>query len=400
LSGSLLEEQTMTRRLALLLSTLLTAASEVASDPADTDAAVPPEAVIGVVPFEPQGFSNRVFVNLAPEGNRPFVWLLDTGAQDSVMTPLAARAAGVSVRRTKSSPYVRKTRLGRSVRFWVDTRRGDTGSRTGREYGALGGGFLEEYVVEIDFPDRTVRFLDPKRYEVPEIVRGEGERVLPMRLEARRPFVEVELGGEKVQVLLDTGAPHNLILSGRAARKVGIDWKSLPDFGRLGSTVGPVEVRLHESDVFSFAGFQFGTMPIVVAPKGWYNMGGSTDSALGFDVLRQFVVRLDYPRRRMWLKRTGDPTVTYLGVDYSLVRLSGAYIASTVDGYVVVGIAPESPAARIGLRPGDVPVTAVGERSLDIEEFISSVASGEKISVARQQGRIWVDVVLPEAESD
>ena len=60
--------------------------------------------------------------------------------------------------------------------------------------------------------------------------------------------------------------------------------------------------------------------------------------------------------------------------------------------------APESPAARIGLRPGDVPVKAAGEGAFDIEEFIGRVASGEEITVARQQGEIWVDVVLPEAE--
>jgi len=388
----------MIRRLAALLFALLAAGPVAASGPAQPEGDVPPEAVIGVVPFERQGFSNRIFVNLAPEGNRPFVWMLDTGAQGNVMTPLAARAAGVSVRRTKSSPYVRKTRLGRSVRFWVDTSSSDTGSRTGWEYGVLGGEFLEEYVVEIDFPNRVVRFLDPKRYEVPETVSGEDERVLPMRVEAKRPFVEVEIGGKTTQVVLDTGAPDNLILSGHAARKVGIDWKSLPDFGRLGSTVGPVEVRLHESDVFRLAGFAFGNLPILVAPKGVYNIGGNTDSAVGFDVLRQFVVRLDYPRERLWLERTGDPKVTYLGVDYSLVRRSGAYIASKVDGYVVVGIAPESPAAKIGLRPGDVPVNAIGEGAFEIEEFIGRVESSEEITVARQRDGIWVDVVLPEAE--
>jgi antitoxin (DNA-binding transcriptional repressor) of toxin-antitoxin stability system len=43
-------------------------------------------------------------------------------------------------------------------------------------------------------------------------------------------------------------------------------------------------------------------------------------------------------------------------------------------------------------------VKAVGEGTLDIEEFIRRVASGEEVTVARQQGKIWVDVVLPEAE--
>lgn len=379
---------------------LLIAAPALALQAAPARHVVPEEAVVGVVPFERQGETNRVYVNLAPEGNRPFVWLLDTGAQGNVMTPLAARAAGVSVRRTKSTPYVRNTRLGRSVRFWVDTRSSDTGSKTGWEYGLLGGEFLEEYVVEIDFPRRVVRFLDPKRYEVPKTVSAEGESVVPMRVRGKRPFVDVEIGGRSTQVLLDTGMPDNLVLSGKAAGRLGIDWKSLPDFGRYGSTVGPVEVRLHETDVFRFAGFSFRTMPVVVAPRGWYNIGGNTDSAMGFDVLRQFVVRFDYPRQRLWLKRTGDGRGTYLGVDYALTRRVGVYMKSTVDGYVVIGIAPDSVAARIGLRPGDVPVNPLGEGALDLSEFIAKVEAGEEITVARRQGKVWVDTPLPEARYD
>jgi hypothetical protein len=316
------------------------------------------------------------------------------------MTPLAARAAGVTVRRTKSSPYVRETRLGRSVRFGVATRRSDTGSSTGMEYGLLGGEFLEEFVVEIDFPRRVVRFLDPGRYEVPETVSAADERVIPMRVRGKRPFVEVEVEGRSTQVLLDTGMPNNIVLSGKAAGALGIDWKALPDFGRFGSTVGPVEVRLHESDAFRFAGFEFGTLPVMVAPKGWYNIGGNTDSGLGFDTLRRFVVRLDYPRERIWLKSTGDSRATFLGVDYTLTRRVGLFMNLTGQGYQVIAISPDGSAARIGLRPGDVPVNPAGEGPLDLAEFIGRIEAGEEITVARRRGRVFVDTILPEASPD
>lgn len=357
---------------------------------------VPPQAVVGDLPFEARGELNRIYVNLAPDGRKPFVWLLDTGAQASVMTPLAARAARVSVRRQKTTPYIRGTRLGRDLRFWVDTRSSDTGSRTGWEYGLLGGEFLEEYVLELDFPARRVRFLDPRRYRVPEATDADDERVVPLSISAKRPFVEIELEGRRTRVLLDTGAPDNLVLSGRAAKKLGIDWKTLPDFGRYGSTVGPVDVRLHESEGFSLGGFGFASMPVVVAPRGWYNIGGNTDSALGFDVLRQFVVRIDYPRRRLWLKRTGDPRVTYLGIDYELTRASGVFVGAMIDGYWIVGVRPESPGARIGLLPGDrLPATEAGDLP-DVAGFLSRVAAEEQIRVLRGDGDAAVDVVLPE----
>jgi predicted aspartyl protease len=320
--------------------------------------------VLDVLPFVERGEWNRVYVDLAPEGNRPFVWLLDTGAQASVMTPLAARAAHVSVRRVKNSPYVRKTRLGRNVRFWVDTSTSDTGSPTGWEYGLLGGEFLAEYVVEIDFPRRVVRFIDPEKYEVPKEVDAPGEQVLPMRVIVNRPFIEFEINGETSRSLLDTGTPMDLIISGRAARNAGIDWEQLPRAGRVQTTRGPMEVRLYEASDFRFGGFEFGRMPVLVAPRGWYNIGGNTDSALGFDVLRQFVVRLDYRRGRLWLKRSGDPTVTYLGVDYERTRRCGALLRAPAGGTWSSAFFPTLPRSASGCARATCPCTpSVGDHS-------------------------------------
>lgn len=53
-------------------------------------------------------------------------------------------------------------------------------------------------------------------------------------------------------------------------------------------------------------------MPLLVAPKGLYNMGPN-DSVIGYEILRQFVIRIDYKRKRLWLKRSADPGVTFGG---------------------------------------------------------------------------------------
>lgn len=90
-----------------------------------------------------------------------------------------------------------------------------------------------------------------------------------------------------------------------------------------------MEVRLHETDAFRFAGFPFGRVPVVVSPRGWSNM------------------------------------------------------------------APESPAAKIGLRPGDQPVEPDTEGPLDLEAFIAKVEAGEPVTVARPRGRRQIETVLP-----
>jgi hypothetical protein len=356
----------------------------------------PPEAVVGAFPFEPSHEPNRIYVNLAEEGSAPFVMLLDTGANASVVTPLMARHLNVTVRRDKSSPYRRGTRLGRDLQFWVDTRSSDTGSKTGWEYGLLGGEFMDDYVVDIDFAARKVLFLDPKKYMVPEQVDAPDERVLGLRLASSRISVPVSLGGQQVDVMLDTGAPPPLILSGKAARKVGIDVEALPRFGRGGTTVGPMEQRFYEAERFAFGDFPIEPLPVIVAPKGWYNIAGNTDSVIGYDVLRHFHVRIDYPRRRMWLKRIPGKKVTLYGADYAVAKAIGAFLIPFAGYYEAWRVAPDGPAAKYGLRDGDRIERGKGEAKLGSEDVAQRIEQRGSLSVRRLEGDAVVEVELPE----
>ena len=175
---------------------------------------MPSDAVVATLPFLADGEPNRIYVDLAPEGRAPFRLMLDTGASSSVFTPLAARAAGVSVRALKRTPYRHSTRLGRDLQFQVDTRFSDTGARTGWEYGLLGANFLDKYVLELDFAAGTVRFLDPEKYAVSEQTTDAAEAIVPMKLISGRPLIEIGVGGRPIEVMLDTGCPVTAVLSG------------------------------------------------------------------------------------------------------------------------------------------------------------------------------------------
>lgn len=358
-----------------------------------------PEAVVGVLPFESGDEPNRVLVDLAMEGSKPFVMMLDTGAAASVVTPLMARQLGVSVRRAKQTPYRRKTRLGRDVQFWIDTESSDTGSRTGWEYGILGGDFLGKYVVEIDFPARRVRMLDPKRYRVPEQVSGPDESSIPFELVGWRIHVPIEIGDKSVEVLLDTGAMDNAILSGKAATKVGVDVASLPHFGTGGTVMGKMELSFYEAESFRFAGFEFGAMPLLVAPRGWYNLGGPNDSVIGYDLLQQFVIRIDYPRRRLWLKRTGDRRTRFFGADYAAAKRIGAYLTPFQRSLYVFGVAAGGPAERFGLRNGDAIVSPFGDPPPVAADVVERIEGRKELTVAREQNGVWVDLILPESQA-
>ena len=381
------------RRAALAAGVLAVTVSAASAGPAPEPA---PEAVVATLPFRPADEPNRVVIDLSPTAERRFEMMIDTGAADSVVTPLVARELGVSVRRTKSTPYRKATALGRDIQFWVDTQTSDTGSKTGFEYGVVGGEFLDDYVVEIDFPGRRVRFLDPKKYATPESVDAPDEAVIPVKIVGNRIHLPVELDGKRIELLLDTGAPDTMVLSGAAASGLGIDVAKLAPFGTGGTVLGPMEQRFHEAGEFRIGGFASGPFPVIVAPKGWYNLAGSNDSVIGVDAVRPFVLRIDYGRKRLWLKRTGDLRVTFFGASYEVAKKIGALLFPRRDSVGVNILTPDGAAAKYGLRDGDAIVPVAGEKLPVFDEIVNRIVERQELTVARPtEDGLWVDLVLP-----
>jgi predicted metalloprotease with PDZ domain len=161
-----------------------------------------------------------------------------------------------------------------------------------------------------------------------------------------------------------------------------------------------MQMRLLETDGFRFAGIDFGRIPLIVAPRGWYNLAGSTDSVLGTDALHQFVLRIDYPRRRLWLKRSGDQRITLFGADYAAAKEVGAFLSESRGTYSVWRVVPGGVAATYGLREGDAIVWPAGQAPLTLDEVLGRLKAREELTVARRQGEVWVDLILPEQSLD
>jgi len=266
--------------------------------------AVPAEAVRAELPFlDAPDADAGVRVDLAKPGSRPLPLQIDTGSAESFATPVAARDLGISIRRDKQTPYRRSTRLDRDVELIVDTRRGDTGAAPGGEWAILGGRFLAAFVVELDLPGRKVRFLDPDRYTVPDHVDAADEQVLPVRLDSGAPVLDVEIGGARVPAMLSTAALGTLLLPGGWAADAGVAMdpeatksvqQPMPGAGKLeAATASSVRIgRFEEKDV-----------PILVAELGAQGAGPRSQAILGLGLLDRYVVRIDYPRHRVWMSR-------------------------------------------------------------------------------------------------
>jgi predicted aspartyl protease len=332
----------------LLLPALGTPAAGAPEEP-------PPEAVVGDLPFLDGTSPSAIFLDLAPEGSaRALSLQLDTGANTTVLTPPFARSLGVNVRSLKSSPYRRRTRLGRDLLFQVSTGGSDQSARFAPfDYGLLGGDFLDDYVVELDYAARRVRFLDPERWSVPETTSAADAAVLPFQLVGARPVVEVRLDGEPVKMLLDTGSPVGVIVGGRTAKTLVGETRPLRGFQMFG-VHGEIAAQLAEARQLGLGPFTIENQPLIVAPRGLYQQGTASDSVIGHDLLALFTVRIDYPKRRLWLRRKAPLEGRLLGLDWAPARASGALLERRDDHVWVRFVAGGSAADRLGLAPNDL----------------------------------------------
>ncbi len=383
----------------------------------------PPDGVYADLPFldSTEGVDvnpEHIVLDMAAEGHRALPLMIDTGASFSVLTPGFAKQVGVSVRRTKNSPYRRKSALGRDVQFYVDTSSSDTGARSGWEIGVLGGNVLEKYTVEFDYVARRVRFLDPRKHPVPKEPAHAGEIVVPVQIVGRRPYVVLNLGNGKASFLVDTGAPFDLELSEKTAVRLGISHEE-GDIVEGSNAIGADRALVTEVDSVRIGDREVGPSELKVTladGSGWRhtNNAGRDEAVLAASFLNRFHVRIDYVHSRMSLvplsaeerekvvaSLEGGATQARKVIDWvpATVRLAKAGLDVTVielGQFRVDKAKAFGPGSKIGLRKGDVITNASGEKLLTADSIEARIVNGRELTVARESRGIWIDMVLPE----
>ena len=133
-----------------------------------------------------------------------------------------------------------------------------------------------------------------------------------------------------------------LMLSGEFAQAAGVPSAPVAGFEMRG-VLGRVESEMGMANRLDVGPFAFFEVATAVAPNGFFNMGFSGDSIVGFDLLAQFLVRIDYPRARVWLRR--DPDARF------------AFDARDPDTFVDLEwpLPPEPPDALVAQAPRAAP---------------------------------------------
>lgn len=333
---------------------------------ADADFAMPAMAAtariaapggVARVPFEL--VNNHIYADGAIDG-KPARFLVDTGGVN-LLTPAAARKFGIAGEGRLAGrgvgeetvdlalAHAKEVRLGDAVLsdpvfYVIDL--GKLREVEGHESdGLVGYEMFRRFGVTIDYARRELVLAEPGRFAPPA-----GARKVPFELAERIPIVRGTLDGVPARISVDTGSRASLTLHAPFARAHGLVAKygAAPD-GVVGWGVGgPSRGRLARFGTLELGGLAIDGIAgdLYVGDKGAF-ASPDLDGNLGGGVLRRFTVAFDYGAKTMYLA----PNDAFPKPDE--VDRSGLWLLGADDALEVADAAPDSAAARAGLRAGD-----------------------------------------------
>jgi len=304
-----------------------------------------------------------VFVQVSVNGSSPLDFIVDTGAEVTVLNSSRLAQLGLAAigelaigggGGNAAMSYVRGVSFalpGVQLRDQIvtavplDALEGPLGHRID---GILGYDFLSRFVVELDYPKARLTLYDRAVGHQP------GGQPIPLLLQGAVPNVRatIDVAGRSVaaQLIVDTGCKCELAFNApftRAHRLIETSPKLLPQRSRgaggetddvVGRVAGLGLAQLHLRSLI--AAFSRDTAGALANPERAGLLGG--------ELLRRFTATFDYDRKTMWLD--GAP-----GFDRPS-RLIGAGIqwSPGPDGLTIQRVVDGGPGAQAGLAAGDV----------------------------------------------
>ncbi|SHF80193.1 Aspartyl protease [Mariniphaga anaerophila] len=221
-------------------------------------------------------------------------------------------------------------------------------------HGLIGFNLFKDYIVKIDYSNEKITLFRPEHYKYRD---RKKDIILPLHLDGNKPFVRTSIVTEDLQevpvkLLVDTGASDALWLSEKSDDRIDIPQNHIETFlgkglnGDLYGTKGRID------------GLWVGPMvlpkPIVAFPNSELidQLISSNDrnGTLGAEILRRFIVTMDYRNSRMTLRPT------YRVKEEFNYNMSGMEVINPMPGlpiFTITDIRENSPAYFAGLQVND-----------------------------------------------
>ncbi len=233
--------------------------------------------------------------------------------------------------------------------------------------GIIGGDFIKQFVVEIDYPAHVLRFHDRDKFTYS----GPGESI-PMRLNSGgHPIIDAEVTvtgrpAVKGKFVIDIGSGSALALH---APFVAQEHLPLPDQKTIramggGGTGGKVTGRTGRVAELRIGKFQIADTPTLFSEdKSGAFASRELQGNIGAQILRKFKVFLDYARDRIILEPNSSLR------DLIAPASSGVRVLAEGADYKtfrVEDLLENSPATEAGLQVGDLLLSVDGHAAAEL----------------------------------
>jgi hypothetical protein len=230
--------------------------------------------------------------------------------------------------------------------------------------GIMGLSVVKSTITEINFQKGKFIFY-PKSFDITQRVPDNKTtflaNLLPTGFSALEMRVKTEAGKSMI-LALDTGNAFYATTHRDVLDRVGI-WPIArkPSFMTMASVAsGPVDswyIRMPKLSIFGVP-VESSVWSIIDLPAG----SADSDGTVGFGFLKNFNIIIDYERRRIWFENfTGkvhDEEPAGTGMD--------VYWDKASKNYFVVRVQDGSPAAKGGIKKGDLLLSVDGDEALNI----------------------------------
>ena len=264
-------------------------------------------------------------------------------------------------------------------------------------HGIIGYDLFRDFVVDINYATKIIKFYDPDQYVYKNDKKGE---TLPLSIDKKKAYVGANVFIENadnlpVRLLVDTGSSDAIWLF--EDKDIGIPDQNYEDFLGKGLS-GDIFGRRTKVNSIKLGSFALRDAKAAFPDKkafGSVKNMGNRNGSIGGEVLKRFNIVFDYPNQKITLRKNGmykNPfhynlsgiTLQHDGVRYMSERITDGngvvkdkdssfgnvqilFVNKTrlslVPEIVVSGIRAGSPAESAGLKEGDV-ILAVNGKSI------------------------------------
>ena len=249
--------------------------------------------------------------------------------------------------------------------------------------GLLGYEMFRRFIVEVDYAGGVVRFQERDTFHP-----AKAGTPVALEFDELTPQIVGTLEGKPARFDVDTGSRSGFTVNRPYAEKHGIlSRPSSPETIVGWGVGGPARgkyVRL--------SGLALGTVDVgpvigeIFTGKAGSFASDTTAGNLGSGILRRFTVTFDYVGRQMYLKPNGAP-------QGNTADRAGLWLNAGAGGFVVAEVMGEGPAAKAGLKAGDIVTAIDGKdaskwRLADLREHLRHGAPGERVTMNFRRDKV------------